>query len=380
MRFDNATQPMAAAALRVFYAHDSVEASVQQAALPTIAAGILHARLQGDDLFYEQGILASCAAARHITSFNLRCTADQRHVAVDRLLHHLTANERIRQEFEQQKKQALRRAAQSSWKARLRAEHRLRQRLYGPDHAYGWTQAGDYAAIEQMTCDQVVAWLKEMRANLLVVFADDRDQFALNESSEGSGFLVATDRLRTPKILPMLTAAHVHLTCCSNDEACDASGAIGPPHGHEDFEPAQLANLLLHKVGMMGRLGGWYRAHGLAYECGAAIEGGWGPGLWKLYAVFPRRGDNAQASQIPGILDRFLHSPIPEDELEAARRMRLQQRWMNQADSEGRAAQLAQSYLLLTGPEDDSLQDLLSSIHSARIRDVVSRYWSANRN
>jgi predicted Zn-dependent peptidase len=365
---------MTAAAIRGVCAHNDVGAAVQRTALPAIAAGILHARLQRDDLLFEQGVLASCAAARHVTSISFRCTSEQRDLVVDRLLRHMTANDELGTEFRKQKEQALRRALPSSWNARFRAEQRMRQELYGTGHAYGWTQAGDYAAIEEVTCGQAALWLEDLRSNLLVIFADQQEVVAVNESADCGNMLPAIGRVRMPTILPQLPRKQVHLTCGSADEACNAAGAIGPSHGDRDFETAQLANLLLGRVGGMGLLGGWYRAHGLAYECGAVIEGGWGPGLWKLHAVFPRKDEEEQPSGIPEILDRFLNSELSENALEAARRMWIQQRLLNRSDAEGRAAFQVQARFLLAR-QDDWSRETVYSIHAAQVKDVVARYW-----
>jgi zinc protease len=90
---------------------------------------------------------------------------------------------------------------------------------------------------------------------------------------------------------------------------------------HPDYYAFDLMNLLLGRIGLMGRLGKNVRdAQGLAYYAGSSFEAGLGAGPWAVRAgVNP---DNV-ARAIESILhevERIRTEPIPQEELEGGKR------------------------------------------------------------
>jgi zinc protease len=72
-------------------------------------------------------------------------------------------------------------------------------------------------------------------------------------------------------------------------------GGVGPSRYNPDYLAAALANSILGRFGLMGRLGDVVRASaGLAYSVGSSLAGGPGPGPWQVMAgVAPANVDRA---------------------------------------------------------------------------------------
>jgi len=87
----------------------------------------------------------------------------------------------------------------------------------------------------------------------------------------------------------------------------------------EEFEALSLANLILGRLGLGGRIGHRVRDQlGLAYYCFSAVVGGLGPSPWILSAgVNPARVELALQT-IQEELDRLREEPVSGEELEAA--------------------------------------------------------------
>jgi zinc protease len=93
-------------------------------------------------------------------------------------------------------------------------------------------------------------------------------------------------------------------------------GYPGPARTEPDFLEAVVCNSILGLFGMMGRLGENVREkQGLAYYSYSRVEGGPGPGAWRVIAgVNPANVEQAVAS-ICAEIKRMCDEPVGEDEL-----------------------------------------------------------------
>ncbi|MCC7353676.1 MAG: insulinase family protein [Anaerolineae bacterium] len=93
-------------------------------------------------------------------------------------------------------------------------------------------------------------------------------------------------------------------------------GCIGLERRNPDFYAANLANTVLGRFGLMGRLGENVREkQGLAYYAYSALEAGMGRGPWMAVAgVNPRNVERAIASILEEV-ERLRREPVPADEL-----------------------------------------------------------------
>jgi zinc protease len=93
-------------------------------------------------------------------------------------------------------------------------------------------------------------------------------------------------------------------------------GYPGPARAEPDYIEAVVCNSILGLFGMMGRLGDNVREkQGLAYYSYSRVEGGPGPGPWRVIAgVNPANVEQAVAS-IRDEIKRICEEPVGEDEL-----------------------------------------------------------------
>ncbi len=93
-------------------------------------------------------------------------------------------------------------------------------------------------------------------------------------------------------------------------------GVAGPSRCSPDYLAASLGNNILGQFGMMGRIGDIVREQaGLAYYASSSLQGGVGPGPWRITAgVAPENVDNV-ITLISQELVRFISEPVTAEEL-----------------------------------------------------------------
>lgn len=88
-----------------------------------------------------------------------------------------------------------------------------------------------------------------------------------------------------------------------------------------DYYAFDLMNLLLGRIGLMGRLGKTVRdEQGLAYYAGSGFEAGLGAGPWAVRAGLNPSNVNKAIGSIKGEIERMRTELIPAEELEGGKR------------------------------------------------------------
>jgi zinc protease len=93
-------------------------------------------------------------------------------------------------------------------------------------------------------------------------------------------------------------------------------GVIGMPRTSPDYYAASMANLILGRLGMMGRLGARIRDElGLAYYVSSHLQGGTGPQPWSIAAGVNPADVDQTVQEILAEVTRVRDNPISDDEL-----------------------------------------------------------------
>ncbi len=158
-------------------------------------------------------------------------------------------------------------------------------------------------------------------------------------------------------------------------------GVVGMARTCPDYYPAMMANLILGRLGLMGRLGENVRdRQGLAYYVSSALDVGNGPQPWTIMAgVHPSNVERTVSSLLDEVR-RLRDEPIRDEELEDARSYLTGVIPLHLETNEG----IAQ---FLLGIEDydlglDYLQrypDIITHITKEEIQRVARRYLTPDR-
>ena len=90
---------------------------------------------------------------------------------------------------------------------------------------------------------------------------------------------------------------------------------------HPDFYALRIANMILGRLGMMGRLGETVReARGLAYGISSDLDAGIGAGPWSVRAGVNPTNIDAAIDGIKEVLHRFRDGGVTAEELDRAKR------------------------------------------------------------
>jgi len=122
--------------------------------------------------------------------------------------------------------------------------------------------------------------------------------------------------LSVPSVRPPRGLKRVRVGLEGKSQADLVMGIAGPPRSDPDFLLAALANNILGRFGMFGRIGDVVREEaGLAYYAYSSLAGGDGPGPWQVVAgVNPSNLEQA-IELIRGELRKIIKQPPGKDEL-----------------------------------------------------------------
>ncbi|MDZ4670810.1 MAG: pitrilysin family protein [Phototrophicales bacterium] len=122
-----------------------------------------------------------------------------------------------------------------------------------------------------------------------------------------------------PPELPALISQQPHydrMKVAGKSQADLIMATLGPSRYAPDYHAAVVANGVLGQFGMMGRIGEVVREReGMAYHVSSRVDGGYGPGAWRIVAgVHPDNVDKTIAL-CRAELARLVNEPVTADEL-----------------------------------------------------------------
>jgi len=234
-------------------------------------------------------------------------------------------------ELEKVRGQTITGILQGDQDTRTVAEHGLRTLAYPAGHPYARATIGTRESVGAIGRDDLVAFhARHYRPDVLsfsvvggVPFAE---AVATIERAFGDwtaeGLLPALTIPPAPLPLP---GQRQEATLAGKSQSDITLGHPAIPRSDPDYYALELANLILGRFGLGGRLGKSVReTQGLAYSTGSSLDGGMGPGAWAARRggarqrragdrQHPRRGRadpagagrRGRAGRCPGLPDRF---------------------------------------------------------------------------
>jgi zinc protease len=209
---------------------------------------------------------------------------------------------------------------------RAMAERDLHELAYPAGHPYHRDTAGTQETVTKLSRDDLVAFHRRSYGpqTMIAVIAGDvqaaetlrlmQRYFGDWQASGARHFEVSRDDYRPGGARRVRTMKH-------KSQVDVALGYLALSRKDADFPVLNLADNILGRLGLMGRLGSSVRDdQGLAYYAYSNLEACLGRGLWKLRAgVAPDAVERALASMRREI-ERLRGEPPPADELEDAKR------------------------------------------------------------
>lgn len=175
---------------------------------------------------------------------------------------------------------------------------RFYETLYG-DHPYGRSSLGYAQTLGAITRDDLVAYhanyFTPQDATIVMVGDVDTDQAIERITQHFGDWQGPVPELSLPPIPPLESMRNAIIQLPGKVQADIMLGFPAVPRHHPDYFPIRLANTVLGRFGMMGRLGEVVREElGLAYYVYSSHEAGPHAGVW--YAAAGVNALNAQVA------------------------------------------------------------------------------------
>ena len=204
------------------------------------------------------------------------------------------------------------------------ADRAFREALYPEGHPYHYRTAGYLETLDNLQRDDMAAFYRKYfrpERSVLVVVGDVEPDDVVRRAHDLLGGWRAEKADGEPyevESVPLPSGASTVFKFVPGKTQNDL--VLGFPalrRTDPDYYAFDLMNLLLGRIGLMGRLGKNVRdAKGLAYYAGSSFEAGLGAGPWAVRAgVNPASVERAIES-IKHEIERIRTEPIPDEELE----------------------------------------------------------------
>jgi zinc protease len=208
------------------------------------------------------------------------------------------------------------------------AERAFRQTLYPEGHPYHYRTAGYLETLDAIKRDDIVAFYeRHFRPDrgILVVVGDVEPQEIVREASEVFGGWRPRGGEPEPYAIPDAPkpqgGERVFKFVPGKTQDDIVLGFPSMRRTDPDYYAFDLMNLLLGRIGLMGRLGKVVRdEQGLAYYTHSSFEAGLGAGPWAVRAGVNPSNVNKAIESIRHEIERIRTEPIPHEELEGGKR------------------------------------------------------------
>ncbi len=266
------------------------------------------------------GASLSVGSGRHITDFGGKCLSEDLPLLLDIMTDVLTHPVFPEEHLEKVRGQVLTGLQERDNDTRSMASLTFHQLLFGADHPYGRSPVGERETVIGITQPDLIDFYQRHygpAAGALVVVGDVQAAAVLAQIEQLlGGWQHAPVTANLPPVAAVNASVQRRVAIPGKTQSDIVLGWLGPQRSDPAYYAVSLANTILGRFGMMGRLGENVREkQGLAYYAYSAAESGEGPGAWMAIAgVNPANVERAIASMLEEIV-RLVEEPISSEEM-----------------------------------------------------------------
>lgn len=270
----------------------------------------------------SNGARLSISGGRHTVSFGGKSLAEDLPMLVDMLSDALRCPTFPPEYVERMRGQLITSLKAQEQYTRYVASRSFRRLVYSEPHPYRYSTSGEVDTVTGITRDQIVEFHRKHYGpqGMMVVIVgavNAEDVVALVERYFGDW---VNPNQPEPFVLPELSPLHEMQS--STEPMRDKSqsdlvlGTIGPSRLAEDWHAANLANNIFGVFGMYGRIGDVVREQaGMAYYSYSRLDGGMGPGAWRVIAGVNPVNVSAVVDMIRDEIRRLITESVSDEEL-----------------------------------------------------------------
>jgi len=334
------------------------------------------------------GVSASISfnSGRDDSGFDGRSLAGDVDLLLDLLAEMIVQPAFAEVELQRLRGQVLTQIGELNMDTEYRAERAFEAALYGDTHPYGRTEVGTRETVSAITCDDLAAFHARYHPSTLVltVVGDVETSRTLKRIEALLGDWHSEGPAPVWQV-PSVTLPTQPIECREQvpgkSQGDLVLGVLGMPRYAEGYFPAAVANTILGRLGLMGRLGDVVRdQQGLAYYVASELDPGRGQDPWIVYAGVNLANLDRAVRSIQGELARMREELVTPDELRDCQTYLVGSLPLHLESNHGVARFLlnVEQYRLgldymMRYPE------LVRSVTREQVRDVMQRFWPADR-
>jgi len=277
------------------------------------------------DQIYEEmesvGASVGVGGATHTTTFGTKSLAEDLPLVLDLLADVLRHPTFPGGEIEKLRGEILTDLEERAHDTRRMAGLTFYELAYPPEHPYARSLGGYTETISALSRDNLAEFYAggygpQGMVIVVVGAVETAAALAQVEAAFGDWAGHTYERAPLPQV-PRITKVRERLVSIPGKTQSDIIlGYPGPARAEPDYLDAALCNSILGIFGLMGRLGESVReAQGLAYYSYSRVDGGLGPGPWRVIAgVNPANVERAVTS-IRAEIARICEEPVGEGEM-----------------------------------------------------------------
>ncbi len=276
----------------------------------------IHESLEGS------GAALGLSAGLHYTGFSGRSLAEDLPLLVELLADAVRRPAFPDEQIERLRGQFVTALKIQEQDTRYVAGRMFRELVYGDAHPYHRPPDGTLETVTRIARDHLVDFHRQCfgpRGMIVVVVGAVQAEAVCRLVEQHFGDWDNPGQRLPPELPPVPALAGIvrrEAALPGKSQADIVLGASGPSRFAEDWQAANMANHILGVFGMYGRIGAHVREKlGLAYYSFSRLDGGLGPGPWRVIAgVNPANVEEA-VQAIVAELRRITQEPVAEGEL-----------------------------------------------------------------